>query len=694
MPNRLIDEKSPYLLQHAHNPVRWFPWGDEAFDIARQENKPVFLSVGYATCHWCHVMEKESFEDREAAEALNSTFVCIKVDREERPDVDTVYMAACQISRGRGGWPLTVILTPDKKPFFAGTYFPKKSRFGRPGVLELCQQIGTLWRDDPQKIQDAAAGLVDHLEKAFIFSSETGSSLDTTVLDTALARISRSFDPQHGGFDQAPKFPIPHRLMFLLRGHHRTGNPQVLEMVITTLTAMRLGGLWDHVGFGFHRYATDARWFLPHFEKMLYDQALLAIAYLEGFQVTEDPFFKQTAEEILTYVLRDMTHPQGGFYTAEDADSEGEEGKFYVWRKEEFDAIALTESPGIPWSRIFDLQPEGNFSDEATQRKSGANIVHMTRTWEHWAESLGRPVSELKASWDVLRETLFGQRRQRAAPLKDDKILTDWNGLMIAALAVGARVLGSKRYAEAGAKAVAFIRNHLLDNSGELQHRYRDGRAGIAGQAGDHAFLIMGLIELYRSTFDADLLEWALELQAGMDSGFWDPDQGGYYSTALSSRELPVRPKELYDGALPSINSVALSNLVLLSRLTGNPYWEERAQMLTNAFAPAVSRQPADFTHFLNGLDLALRPGQEIVVTGGPEESDTRALLDALHIPFAPHLVTHLKTEQNALQLSDLAAFTKDLASTGQKATAHICSGFNCKQSTTDVAVMLKEILR
>ena len=694
MPNRLIDEKSPYLLQHAHNPVRWFPWGEEAFDIARQENKPVFLSVGYATCHWCHVMEKESFEDREAAEALNDTFVCIKVDREERPDIDAVYMAACQMISGTGGWPLTVMLTPDKKPFFAGTYFPKKSRFGRPGLMELCRQIGMLWRNDPQKIRDAADDLVGHLEKAFVFSSENGASLDMTVLDTALAGISRSFDPQHGGFDQAPKFPTPHRLMFLLRSHHRTGNPQVLKMVTTTLTAMRLGGLWDHVGFGFHRYATDERWLLPHFEKMLYDQALLAIAYLEGFQVTKDPFFRQTAREVLTYVLRDMTHPQGGFYTAEDADSEGEEGKFYLWSQEAFDAIALVENPGIPWSRIFNLLPEGNFSDEATNRRTGANIVHMTRGWEHWARSLNRPAAELEEAWTNLREKLFSHRQLRTVPLKDDKILTDWNGLMIAALAVGARVLGDKSYEEAGRKAVAFIWSHLVDAGGKLLHRFRDGRSDIAGQAGDYAYLIMGLIELYRSTFDADLLEWALQLQVEMDSGFWDQEAGGYYSTAESRQELPVRPKELYDGALPSINSVALSNLLLLSRLTGTPYWEERAQVLTNAFAPAVSRQPAAFTYFLNGLDLALRPGQEVVVTGGSQESDTRALLDALQIPFAPHLVTHLKTEENAEQLSGLAAFTRGLVPTGQQATAHICSGFSCKQSTTDVAVMLKEILR
>jgi uncharacterized protein YyaL (SSP411 family) len=604
MPNRLIDEKSPYLLQHAHNPVQWYPWGDEAFDKARHENKPVLLSIGYATCHWCHVMEKESFEDPEAAAALNDTFVCIKVDREERPDIDAVYMTACQMISGRGGWPLNVMLTSDKKPFFAGTYFPKQSRFGRPGIMKVCRQIKALWQTNPQRIEDAAQDLAGQLEQAFIYPADSGQSLDTMLLDTALAQISSSYDPQFGGFDNAPKFPTPHRFMFLLRSHHRTGNAHALEMVSKTLTAMRLGGLWDHVGFGFHRYATDTRWLLPHFEKMLYDQALLAIAYIETYQVTQDHLFRQTAEEIFAYVLRDMTDPEGGFYTAEDADSEGEEGKFYVWAKAGFDGVAADEAAQIPWPEIFNLKPEGNFSDEATRQMGGTNILHLTRTWEQWALDLGIPVQKLTEKWAVLREKLFHIRRLREAPLKDDKILTDWNGLMIAALAVGARVLGVDAYAAAAQKAVDFIQVHLVSDKGGLLHRYRDGRAGIAGQAGDYAFLIMGLIELYRSTLRTDLLEWALDLQTRMDDDFWDAERGGYFLTAAFESELPVRPKEIYDGALPSANSVALSNLLLLSRLTGNAHWQARAHALTRAFSALVTSQPSVFTHFLNGLDL------------------------------------------------------------------------------------------
>lgn len=625
MPNRLIHEKSPYLLQHAHNPVDWFPWGEAAFATARKENKPVFLSVGYATCHWCHVMERESFEDEEAAAALNNAFVCIKVDREERPDIDTLYMTACQMVSGSGGWPLNVILTPDKKPFFAGTYMPKHSRFGRPGLMEVCRQIQSLWKNDSKRVLDAADGITGHLNQALTLFSDDGPDLNTGHLDQAFAQISRSFDPQYGGFDPAPKFPTPHRLLFLLRHHHRTGNDHALEMVTHTLTAMRRGGLWDHAGFGFHRYSTDAGWLLPHFEKMLYDQALLANAYLETYQVTRNAFFARTAEEIFAYVLREMTHPQGGFYTAEDADSEGEEGKFYVWSWDEFDKISGAAAERIPWHEIFNLRPEGNFADQATRQKSGANIPHLTRSWEQWAKTLDVAPQWLVHRWDVFRDKLFHRRKQRAAPLKDDKVLTDWNGLMVAALALGARVLGRPNYAVAAEKAVAFIQSRMTDDNGRLLHRYRDGQAAIAGMVADYAFLIMGLIELYRTTFKTRHLAYAIALQQKMDTGFWDSDRGGYYLIDAQNTELPVRPKEIYDGAMPSANSAALSNLMLLARLTGNPDWEARAHGLTRAFASTVARQPAAFTHFLTGLDLALHPGKEVVVTGNEADADTRA---------------------------------------------------------------------
>jgi uncharacterized protein len=605
MPNALIHEKSPYLLQHAQNPVDWYPWGATAFAKARNEGKPIFLSVGYATCHWCHVMEKESFEEPQAAAALNDAFVCIKVDREERPDIDALYMTACQLVNGRGGWPLTIVMTPDKKPFYAGTYLPRTSRFGRLGLMEMCAQIKALWQNDPQRVHEAAEEIIGRLDHAFVYPADQAQELDIQVLDQAYTQIARSYDPQYGGFDKAPKFPTPHRLMLLLRTHHRTGDAHALEMVTHTLKAMRQGGLWDHVGFGFHRYATDGQWLLPHFEKMLYDQALLAMAYLEAYQVTGDGVFSQTAREIFSYVLRDMTSDQGAFWTAEDADSEGEEGKFYLWSLEAFEAIATAGDTEIPWHRIFNLHGSGNFHDEAGGQMSGANILHMTRTWEQWQQTLKGTGPELAAAWERLREKLFAQRQLRPAPLKDDKVLTDWNGLMVAALALGARVLGSDGYAAAAHKALAFIQGHLKDSQGRLLHRFRDGQGAIAAQASDYAFLIMGMIELYRTTFQTDLLQGALGLQAQLDAHFWDAGQGGYFSTAADDVDLPVRPKELYDGAMPSVNSVALSNLILLGRLTGDPQWDARAHELTQAFTVSVARQPVAFTHFLNGLDMA-----------------------------------------------------------------------------------------
>ncbi len=694
MPNHLIHEKSPYLIQHAHNPVEWYPWGEPAFKKARDEDKPIFLSIGYATCHWCHVMERESFEDSEAAAALNDAFICIKVDREERPDIDAVYMAACHMVTGAGGWPLNVILTPDKRPFFAATYLPKQSRFGRAGLMEVSAQIQAIWKNDRQRVLKAADGISGHLNQAFTFVTDSNTSLDVGLLEHAFNQISRSYDPQNGGFDKAPKFPTPHRLLFLLRHHYRTENAHALEMVAHTLTAMRRGGLWDHVGFGFHRYSTDSHWLLPHFEKMLYDQALLAMGYAEAFQVTRNEDFSRTVEDILTYVLRDMTHPQGGFYSAEDADSEGEEGKFYVWDYEGFSRLAKEDGETIPWHDIFNLRPDGNFIDEATRQKNGTNIPHMTRSWKQWARALDMSAQTLVERWGALRSKLFEQRRQRVAPLKDDKVLTDWNGLMIAALAMGARVLGADHYAVAAQKAIAFIQSHLTDASGRLLHRYRDGQAVIDAQAGDYAYLMMGLIELYRTTYQTDLLSYAIRLQQDLDDGFWDDRQGGYFLTRAENEELPVRPKEIYDGALPSANSVAFSNLLLLARITGDYRYDERANHLSRAFAASVSRQPVAFTHFLCGVDLALHPGQEVVVTGNARADDTMNILDALQTPYAPHLVALLKSEQNEQALSRLAGFTAGLSPENGVATAHICVGSNCKNSTTEVDIMLRHLLK
>jgi uncharacterized protein YyaL (SSP411 family) len=689
-PNRLINEKSPYLLQHAHNPVDWHAWSDETFRRAKKENKPVFLSIGYATCHWCHVMERESFEDEETARYLNDTFICIKVDREERPDIDAVYMAACQMLTGSGGWPLNLFMTPDKKPFFAATYLPKRTRFGRTGLIELCDQVKNLWHSQPQKVNESAAGIAENLGRAFAFSA--ADEPDEAALDQAYRQIKQTFDPQSGGFEPAPKFPTPHRLLFLLRCHHRTGNPEALEMVKKTLTAMRLGGIWDHVGFGFHRYSTDKNWLLPHFEKMLYDQALMATVYLEAFQITQDDFFAQTADEIFAYVLRDMTSPQGAFFSAEDADSEGEEGKFYVWSTAEFQRALPGEKTDM-WERIFRVSPEGNFSDEASRQKTGTNILHLTAPLDKWANQFGLPPEELVRKWAGIRAKLFQAREHRVHPLKDDKILADWNGLMIAALAMGARILRKPEYAAAAEKAAQFILNDMRAGEKQLCHRFRDGELAINAQAGDYAFFIYGLISLYQAAFNLAYAEEAAALQEQMLKDFWDDQKGGFFSTPAGTQELPVRPKELYDGAIPSANSVALLNLLCLSRLTGNPKWEEKAQALVRAFFGSVKSQPAAFTFFLSALDFALRPGQEIVITGEPGTADTRKLLAALNLPFAPHKVALVKSEQNAMRLAKFAGFTDGLQVIEGKATAYMCRNGSCTGSTTNLQAMMEGIL-
>ena len=689
-PNHLINEKSPYLIQHAHNPVDWHPWSDATFAKAQAENKPIFLSIGYATCHWCHVMEKESFEDKEAAGYLNDTFICIKVDREERPDVDAVYMAACQMLTGGGGWPLSIFMTPAKKPFFAATYLPKNSRSGRPGLIDICGQVKKLWVDDYQKIETSAASITASLHRAFAFSA--ADEPDASLFEQAYNQIKSGFDHRFGGFEPAPKFPTPHRLLFLLRCYHRDGDTKALDMVEKTLTAMRLGGIWDHVGFGFHRYSTDSRWLLPHFEKMLYDQAMISMAYLEAYQITKNPLFAETARDIFTYVLRDMTSPEGGFYSAEDADSEGEEGKFYVWTTEEFQHV-LKNVDLKEWKTILRLSSEGNFLDEATRQKTGANIIHLTAPLEKWAQKAGVPEAQLEAEWIRIRDQLYQAREHRVHPLKDDKILTDWNGLMIGALALGARILNEPEYESAARGAADFVLLKMKDARGRLYHRFRDGDLAVEANAGDYAFLIHGLLGLYQTTFDLKYAVQAQELQKEMTASFWDEDKGGYFSTSDKSIELPVRPKELYDGAIPSANSVALYNLLLLSRLTGDPQFEDRARAQIRAFAGTVNSQPSAFTYFLCALDFSLRPGEEIVITGDPQAANTRELLTALNLNYTPNKVAIVKTDQNAEQLNKFAGYTDGLEVLNDRATAHICRNGSCTGSTTDTQTMLEKIL-
>jgi len=595
--NALIHEKSPYLQQHAHNPVAWMPWGPEAFELAKREDKPVLLSIGYSTCHWCHVMERESFEDQEIAAALNETFVCIKVDREERPDVDAVYMTACQMITGRGGWPLTALLTPDGLPFLAGTYLPPRNRFGTTGLLELTRAIAGHWTGDRTKLLENSDQMRQHLKEFYAASARGGVPLDASISAQAEQELRARYDVRLGGFGEAPKFPTPFNLTFLLGRYAASGDKGLLEMVRHTLTRMRLGGLFDHVGFGFHRYSTDERWLVPHFEKMLYDQAGIATACLKGHHASGDALLARTAREVFDYVLRDLAHPQGGFFAAEDADSEGEEGLFYLWKAQEFIDVLGMDDAG-PLSTLFQVETHGNFRDESSKQSTTRNILHLRNPLEG-ADAL---------RWERARSKLFQAREQRVRPQRDEKILADWNGQMIAALALGSPLLEDPAYAAAAARAADFVLDRLRDKDGNLLHRWVDGEAAAPGTAEDHAFMIHGLIELHRSGGDPLRLTQALELQAAMDAKLLDREGGGYFLSQPDAL-LPARPKELHDGPSPSANSQALHNLLDLAELTADQTWLQQARTLADAFADNVRVQPGAYTHFLAGVDRLLMAG-------------------------------------------------------------------------------------
>ncbi len=688
MPNHLINEASPYLRQHAHNQVDWYPWGPEAFERAQRENKPIFLSIGYSTCHWCHVMAHESFEHPEVARLMNEAFVSIKVDREERPDIDNVYMSACQVMTGSGGWPLSIIITPDKKPFFAATYIPREGRFGLIGMMELIPHIRELWatrRGEALSLSNEIAAVLQQTSQ-----DTPGEYLDEATLELTYEQLAKRFDGQHAGFSSAPKFPTPHNLLFLLRYWKRGGNKAALDMVEKTLQAMRRGGIYDHVGFGFHRYSTDSQWLVPHFEKMLYDQAMLAMAYTEAYQATGKEDYGKTAREIFTYVLRDMTAPEGGFCSAEDADSEGEEGKFYLWTQEEVRQALGNEEANFV-AKVFNIEKDGNFLEQATRRKSGVNILHLRKALGELASDLNLSQQDLQAHLELIRQKLFAYREKRVHPMKDDKILTDWNGLMIAALAKGAQAFDEPEYAEAACRAADFILGNMRKPDGRLLHRYRDGQAGVEANLDDYAFLVWGLIELYEAIFDARHLEVALELTSDMVRHFWDEDGGGLYLTPDDGESLFVRKKEIYDGAIPSGNSVAMLNLLRLGRMTATSGLEEKAARIGSAFSGSVKQSPSAHTQLMVALDFGIGPCYEVVIAGKAQAEDTKAMVKALRTRFLPNKVVLLNSdEQESPELAQLAEFTKNQSSIGGRATAYVCLNYNCKLPTTDVSKMLE----
>ncbi len=665
----------------------WYPWGEEAFEKARKENKPIFLSIGYSTCHWCHVMAHESFEDEEVAELMNRAFVCIKVDREERPDIDNIYMTVCQIILGRGGWPLNIIMTPNMKPFFAGTYIPKKSRFSQTGMLELVPRIEEIWNRQHEEVLDSAEKITYTIQN--IISESAGEEIGESIIEQAYEELLTSFDNEYGGFERAPKFPTPHKIFFLLRYWRRSGNPEALYMVEYTLENMYKGGIHDHLGWGFHRYSTDNMWVVPHFEKMLYDQALIATAYTEAYQVTGKRLYKEAAEGVLDYVLRDLTSQEGGFYCGEDADVDGEEGKYYLWTLEEIRSVLSLEEYELI-TKVFNLKEGGNFEEEIRGKKTGTNILYMPRSLETLAAELMIPADEVESHFNLAKEKLLAARSKRKRPAKDDKVLTDWSGLMIAALAKSFQTFGEKKYLKAAEKAADFILKTLYNPHKRLLHRYREGEAGIFGTADDYAFLIHGLIELYEAGFKLRYLKAALCLNRELLEHFWDPVQGGLFFTADDSESLIFRKKEFTDAAIPSGNSIEMLNLLRLSRITADPELEDRVQGLERAFSKLIRKVPSGYTQFLSALDFCLGPAYQVVIAGERESSDTGHMLEELWAYFIPNKVLVFRPEGKDAEITSLATYTKEQVPIGGKATAYVCQNYECQLPTNEVNEMLR----
>ncbi|MGA9111954.1 MAG: thioredoxin domain-containing protein [Smithella sp.] len=679
--NRLINEKSPYLLQHAQNPVDWYPWGEEAFKKAKQEDKPIFLSIGYSTCHWCHVMERESFENEKVAGLLNDTFVNIKVDREERPDIDAVYMKVCQLMTQSGGWPLTIIMTPDKKPFFAATYIPPETKYGHTGLMDIIPRIKFLWQNKRADLLSASAEITKALKQS---TKSKARDLGEETLHRAYRSLSMSFDRTFGGFGTAPKFPTPHNFFFLLRYWRRTGDAEAQRMVEHTLQNMRRGGIYDQIGFGFHRYSTDARWIVPHFEKMLYDQALMAMAYIELYQATGKKVYENTAREIFTYVLRDMTDEQGGFYCAEDADSEGVEGKFYLWTQDEIRGILTNREVDLFMSRYW--HPDDIAVQGMQEIPAGHFIAHLPPL-----ENIGQEETGELSVMESIREKLFAIREKRVHPHKDDKILTDWNGLMIAALARGAQVFDEPVYAKAALRAMDFIMQSMQTEEGRLLHRYRDGHAAIEANIDDYSFMIWALLELYEATFQTQHLSKALGYQSRLFDSFRDDKEGGFFFTSDDAEELLTRPKELYDGAIPSGNSIAYINAIRLSRITGKPDMDNTAREIYKAFRTQADAMPTAHTQFLCGLDFAIGPSSEVIIAGNMDQTDTRAMLAALRRSFVPNKVVIFRpASETAPDIETVAPFVQSHLAINGRATAYVCTNFTCALPTNDPQKMLE----
>ena len=683
--NRLAHEKSPYLLQHAHNPVDWYPWGEEAFEKAARENKPVFLSIGYSTCHWCHVMERESFENDEIARVLNEHFVAIKVDREERPDIDRVYMLFVQASTGSGGWPMSVWLTPDRKPFFGGTYFPPDNRFGRPGFHMILERLAQSWRDDRARIEQSGAQALEQLRQ--YSAVDPGHAIaGRGALESAFLGFRRSFDARLGGFGRAPKFPRPSIHNFLVRYYAETHNQEALDMVLLTLREMAKGGMDDHLGGGFHRYSVDDHWFVSHFEKMLYDQAQLAVSYLEAFQITRDDQYAAAARDILRYVMRDMTDPGGGFYSAEDADSvidparpqEKGEGAFYIWSAEEI-RTALGERAAAVFGYRYGVREGGNVEEDPHGEFSGRNILFEEHTLAETAAHAGATVEETRAMLEHAAEKLLEIRSTRPRPLRDDKVLAAWNGLMISAFAKGAQILDEPRYAQAARAAVDFLRRHLWDDSRKiLLRRHREGKSAIDAFLDDYAFLGLALLDLYEATFVPADFAWAVELAERATARFEDAEAGGFFSTSASiGEELVLRLKDDYDGAEPSGNSGMALLLLRLARMTDRADFRRSAERTLQAFSSRLEDAGTGVPLMLVAHAFALTKPREIVLAGPANDAVMRGMLATIRRRFLPSAVV-MRAEQAGHDMPAIGGFP----------TAYVCENFACQLPVTSVAAL------
>jgi hypothetical protein len=684
--NRLASETSPYLLQHAHNPVDWYPWGEEAFRRARETNRPIFLSVGYSACHWCHVMERESFEDPATARILNEHFISIKVDREERPDVDEIYMTAVQMMTGRGGWPMSVFLTPDRKPFFGGTYFPPEDRLGMPSFKKVLSAVSQAWKQRRGALTDNAEQVVRAIE-SHAAPAAAAAAIDESLFEQAAAHLRREFDARWGGFGGAPKFPPSGAIAVLFRQHLQTGESDLLEMATLTLDRMAAGGMYDQIGGGFHRYSVDERWLVPHFEKMLYDNAILARVYLEAWQATGNPRYRRVAEETLDYVLRDMTDGRGGFHSAEDADSEGEEGKFYVWTRGEIFALLGDEEAEV-FCDYYGASDAGNFE--------GKNVLHVAEDPAGFARRRDLSDEELEARLAPLRQKLLAARAERARPGKDDKILAAWNGMMVSALAKGYQVLGEPRYREAAERAADFILAEMV-RDGVLLRSYRagddeagEGTAKLPGYLDDYAEVASSLVDLYEATFDLRRLVAAETLTAGMVADFWDAEQGGFFYTSADHKHLLVRTKPFYDGAVPSGNSVAALLLLRLAKLRDRPEFAGKAEAILSSMEQQMAIQPRAYLNLLSAADFRLRPVREIAVVGDRSAADTRRLLEVIHTVFLPNTVVALlepgaPDHEAARRLVPLLA---EKTMIDGKATVYVCQNYTCLQPVSDPSAL------